>query len=77
MRKPPSRPSPRRGNWVRFRSAWSERTSQAAADALAGAGADRILAVQGAAFAQPRYATDAAAAEALVKAAGADVVLAP
>jgi electron transfer flavoprotein alpha subunit len=50
---------------------------QDAANALAGAGADRILAVQGTEFAQPRYSTDAAAAEALVKAAGADVILAP
>jgi electron transfer flavoprotein alpha subunit len=50
---------------------------QAAADALAGAGAERILAVEGPAFAQARYSTDAAAAEALVRAAGADVILAP
>jgi electron transfer flavoprotein alpha subunit len=37
----------------------------------------RILAVSGEAFAQARYATDAAAAEALSRAAGATIVLAP
>ncbi len=37
----------------------------------------RILAVQGEAYAQPRYATDAAAAEALARAAGAGLILAP
>jgi electron transfer flavoprotein alpha subunit len=41
-----------------------------AAALVAGAGASRILAVTGAAFAEPRYATDAAAAEALCRAAG-------
>ena len=35
-----------------------------------------VLSVTGAAFAQPRYVTDAAAAEALCRASGADVVLA-
>jgi electron transfer flavoprotein alpha subunit len=35
------------------------------------------LAVEGEAFAQPRYATDAAACEALIKASGAAIVLAP
>ena len=49
--------------------------AQAAAQ-LAGA-APKVLAVSGEAFAQPRYATDAAACEALVKAAGATLVLAP
>ena len=44
---------------------------QAAADELAGCGAARILAVEGEAFAQPRYASDAAAAEAICRAAGA------
>ena len=47
----------------------------AAAAAVAGAG--RVLGVAGEAFAQARYATDAAAAEALVKASGAGIVLAP
>jgi electron transfer flavoprotein alpha subunit len=51
--------------------------AQAAADQIAGAGAVRFLAVTGDAFAQPRYATDAAAAEALCRAAGAKLVLAP
>jgi electron transfer flavoprotein alpha subunit len=50
---------------------------QAAADRVAAAGAIRILAVAGEAFAQPRYATDAAAAEALCRAAGASLVIAP
>jgi electron transfer flavoprotein alpha subunit len=44
--------------------------------ALASTGA-RILAVSGEAFAQARYATDAAACEALCRAAGATIVLAP
>src|SRR4051812_6278914 len=39
--------------------------------------ASRILAVSGEAFAQPRYATDAAACEALCRAAQASLVLAP
>lgn len=46
------------------------------ASALAGAGA-RLLAVSGDAFAQPRYLTDAAACEALCRAASATIVLAP
>jgi len=37
----------------------------------------RLLAVSGEAFAEPRYATDAAACEALCRAAGASIVLAP
>ena len=49
---------------------------QPAADALANCGATRILAVQGKAFAQPRYATDALACEALVRASSASVVIA-
>lgn len=48
----------------------------AAANALAASGA-RLLAVAGEAFAQPRYATDAAACEALCKASQAGIVLAP
>jgi electron transfer flavoprotein alpha subunit len=48
----------------------------AAAVALASTGA-RLLAVCGEAFSQARYATDAAACEALCRAAGASIVLAP
>jgi electron transfer flavoprotein alpha subunit len=48
----------------------------AAAGALASTGA-RLLAVSGESFAQARYATDAAAAEALCRAAEATIVLAP
>ena len=51
--------------------------AQPAADRIAGAGAVRILAVTGEAFTQARYATDAAAAEALCRAANAAMVLAP
>ncbi len=43
---------------------------------LNGSGAARCLAVTGPAFAQPRYATDAAAAEALARASGAGLVIA-
>jgi electron transfer flavoprotein alpha subunit len=50
--------------------------ADAAAAQIAGAGA-RILAVSGEAFTQARYATDAAAAEALCRASGATLVLAP
>ena len=50
---------------------------QAAANQIAEYGAVRILAVTGEAFTQSRYATDAAAAEALCRAAGAPVVVAP
>src|SRR5574338_717206 len=49
---------------------------QPAADSLASAGA-RILAVSGPEFSQPRYSTDAAAAEALCRAAEATIVIAP
>jgi electron transfer flavoprotein alpha subunit len=49
----------------------------AAAKALAATGVSKVLTVSGDAFAQPRYATDAAAAAALAKAAGAQVVIAP
>jgi len=48
-----------------------------AANLVAAAGARRILAVTGEPFTQPRYATDAAAAEAIARAAGAAIVLAP
>jgi electron transfer flavoprotein alpha subunit len=51
-------------------------TDKAAAQ-LGGSGATKVLAVEGAAFGEPRYATDAAAAAALVKASGASVVIAP
>jgi electron transfer flavoprotein alpha subunit len=50
---------------------------QAAAGQVAGAGAVRILAVTGEAFGQSRYATDAAVAEALCRAAGSPLVIAP
>jgi electron transfer flavoprotein alpha subunit len=52
------------------------RDGVAAAAALASAGA-RVLAVSGEAFAQARYATDAAGCEALCRAAKATIVLAP
>ena len=52
-------------------------TCRPAAEQIAGCGAARFLAVSGDAFAQPRYATDAAAAEALCRAAGATLVIAP
>jgi electron transfer flavoprotein alpha subunit len=47
------------------------------ADDIASCGADKFYAVAGAEFAQPRYATDAAAAEALCRAAGATIVIGP
>jgi len=47
------------------------------AESAASAGAERILSASGPEFAQPRYATDAAAAEALCRQAGADLILAP
>ncbi len=51
--------------------------TQTAANQVASCGPARFLAVEGEAFAHPRYATDAAAAEALCRAAGAAIVLAP
>jgi electron transfer flavoprotein alpha subunit len=51
--------------------------AQAAADQIAGCGATRILTVTGDAFTQSRYCTDAAAAEALCRAAAAPIVIAP
>ena len=48
-----------------------------AAAQLAGAGVARVLSAEAEALAQPRYATDAAAAEALARAAGATVIVAP
>jgi electron transfer flavoprotein alpha subunit len=49
----------------------------AAADAVQGCGAAAFYAVDDPAVAQPRYATDAAAAAALIRASGAEIVLAP
>jgi electron transfer flavoprotein alpha subunit len=51
--------------------------TEPAAAQLAGAGVQRALAVTGPDFAAARYASDAAAAEALARAAGATLVLAP
>lgn len=50
---------------------------QGAADAVADCGASRFLAVVGEDFAVPRYASDAAAVEALVRAAEATVIVCP
>ena len=47
------------------------------ADAIAGCGAAQILAVSGVDFASPRFSSDAAAAEALCRAAGAELILTP
>ncbi len=55
---------------------FGETTAPAAAQ-LAGSGAARALAVTGVDFVAARYATDAAAVEALARAAGAAIVLAP
>jgi electron transfer flavoprotein alpha subunit len=49
----------------------------AAARQIAGSGATRFLGVSGNEFAQPRYSTDAAAATAIARAAGAAVIIAP
>jgi electron transfer flavoprotein alpha subunit len=51
--------------------------TQPAADQLAGCGATQFLAVEDEAFTHSRYATDAAAAEALCREAEATVILAP
>jgi electron transfer flavoprotein alpha subunit len=50
---------------------------QKAADSVAGCGAVKFLGVAGPEFATARYGSDAAAAEAIAKAAGAEVVVAP
>ena len=50
---------------------------QAAADGVANAGAQHLLVVSGAEFAQPRFASDLLAAEALCRAASPDLILAP
>jgi len=52
-------------------------TVQSGADQIGACGADAFLGVAGADFASPRYASDAAAAEALVKAAQATLIIAP
>jgi len=48
-----------------------------AAASLAGTGVAKVLAAEDGALAEPRYATDAAAATALAKASGASIVVAP
>ncbi len=50
--------------------------AQAAANAVGTCGAQQFLSVSGEDFAQPRYATDAAACEALIRASGATIVIA-
>jgi electron transfer flavoprotein alpha subunit len=50
--------------------------SKAATEQLAGAGATRIVQVTGSPFEQPRYATDAAAAEAICRAVSPGIVIA-
>ena len=55
---------------------WGEEV-QAAADAVAGCGAAAFFGVSGKDFDVPRYASDAAAAEALVKSSGATMVISP
>ena len=50
---------------------------ESAANSVAAAGAQKILAVSGPDFAQARYATDAAAAEAICRATAAEIVIAP
>jgi electron transfer flavoprotein alpha subunit len=50
---------------------------QTAADSIATAGAQKILGVEGPDFTLPRFASDAAAAEALSRAADAELILAP
>ncbi|MDZ7721562.1 MAG: electron transfer flavoprotein subunit alpha [candidate division KSB1 bacterium] len=54
---------------------WGANT-QDAANALADADAEKVYVVTGEEFDAPRYSTDIAAAEALVKASGADVIVA-
>lgn len=51
--------------------------TQPAADRIASCGADRFFGVTGAEFGASRYATDAAAAEAICRAASATIVIAP
>ncbi|MCF7669936.1 MAG: FAD-binding protein [Verrucomicrobia bacterium] len=47
------------------------------AESIGGCGASRFIAVEGEEFTQPRYSTDAAAFEALARAAEASIVIAP
>lgn len=49
----------------------------ATADSIGGCGAMRFMAVEGDEFAQPRYASDAAAAELLCRESGATIIIAP
>lgn len=49
----------------------------AAADSIAGCGASAILSAADPALAQARYATDAAAAEAIVRSVGAEIIIVP
>ena len=51
-------------------------TVDAAADRIRSCGASRVLVVAGEAFAQPRYASDAAGAEAIARVSGAEIVMA-
>lgn len=55
---------------------WGDDT-QASAEGLAACGAAKFIAVTGPEFAQSRYSTDAAAAEALCRASGATLVIGP
>ena len=50
---------------------------QSAANSIAAVGAQKILGVSGPEFAQPRFSSDAIAAEAMCRAAGAELILAP
>ena len=52
-------------------------TVEPATNQIAGCGASRFLGVSGESFAQSRYGTDAAAGEALCRASGAAIVIAP
>ena len=52
-------------------------SADTAAGLATGAGAEKVYAVTGADFAQTRYATDAAAVEAIARAAGATVIITP
>lgn len=51
--------------------------TQSAANQIAGCGAEKLFAVTGPEFSQPRYATDAVAAEAIAGAAAATLILVP
>lgn len=60
-----------------FMAALFGETLQGGANSIATCGATRFLGVSGPDFASPRYASDAAAAEALCRAANATIVIAP